>query len=340
MHGFDYILNHFDQPLWPRTVSTMATQGRQVIVNSTEEVLAYFKAANYYDCKVSAYPYWRPSSVSSYVGLKNAISPNFIMIDLDICNFEFDDSALKAALRKTLRRIKGNLGVIPTVFWSGNGYHVYISIDAVVLEDINQFAHIEKVSTKFLRFAEWYLSSGKSDSAHNTTVSLNNCMLRVPGSLNGKNNTRVSIIKEWNGYRPNINLLLGSFCVYLKDQRIKELQVQRNRTATPSQSKGDAISIQWIEELLRTPIHDSRKFAIWRILAPYLINVKKLSEDEASVVIENWLNECHKLNRLNFYSKAKIKEGLRGATKDYGYYPLGLDKLKNVNGELYSRFHI
>ena len=88
----DYILSHFKtddkeeegQPrLWPRTISTKATQGRQVIVNSQQEALAYFKAANYFDCRISAYPYWRPSIVSSFAGIKNPIAPDLIMIDLD-----------------------------------------------------------------------------------------------------------------------------------------------------------------------------------------------------------------------------------------------------------------
>jgi hypothetical protein len=255
MNGIDHILNHFNQPLWPRTISTRATNGRQVPVDSREQVRAYFKDANYFDCRISAYPYWRPSLVSTFVGIKNAIAPNFIMIDLDIGNFEFGDSALKAALRKILRRIKSLLGVIPTVIWSGNGYHIYIPINAVVLEDIKQFGHIEQVSTKFLRFAEWYLSSGLSDSVHNNTVSLNNCMLRIPGSFNSKNNGQVKLIKMWDGNRPNINLLIGTFCAYLKDQSIKEKKLIMK--IGPS-----AHTIQWIEQLLCTPIDDYRKFVV------------------------------------------------------------------------------
>ena len=34
---------------WPRIISTKATGGTQVIVNSKEEALAHFKAANYLD---------------------------------------------------------------------------------------------------------------------------------------------------------------------------------------------------------------------------------------------------------------------------------------------------
>jgi hypothetical protein len=272
--------------------------------------------------------------VSRFIGIKNPVPPDFIMIDLDICNFGSDDRILKTALRKALLKIKRLLSLIPTVIWSGNGYHIYIPINAVVLEDIKEFAHVDQVSTKFLRFAERYLSSGLSDSAHNNTVSLNNCMLRVPGSLNSKNNAQVRIIKEWDGNRPNFNLLIGTFCAYLRNQQTKDLQSQgSNYIITPS-NNGKGGNIHWIEQLLRAPIQDHRKFAIWRILAPYLINVKGVSKDEAYNVIENWLNECDKLNRLSFYPKSKIREGIRGAAK--GYFPIGFEKLKIENSELYE----
>lgn len=100
--GLDFILSHLSEPMWPRTVSTKATDGRQVIVNSKEEALAYFNAANYLDCRISAYPYWRPSILSNFVGTKNTIPPNLIMIDLDLSNFNDEGNAIKGALRKTL----------------------------------------------------------------------------------------------------------------------------------------------------------------------------------------------------------------------------------------------
>ena len=120
--------------------------------------------------------------MSRFAEIKNLIPPDLIMIDLDSCNFR-DKPALLAPLRQTLQKIKVKLALIPTVIWSGNGYHIYIPISAVVLEDIKEFDHIDQISTKFLRFAEWYLSSGKSDCSHNTNVSLNNCMLRIPDLL-------------------------------------------------------------------------------------------------------------------------------------------------------------
>lgn len=143
------------------------------------------------------------------------------MIDLDLANFNGELNTINNTLRKTLKRINHLLSLTPTVIWSGNGYHIYVPINAIVLEDIKEFTNTEQVSTKFLRFAEQYLSFGKSDLAHNSTVSLNNCMLRIPGSYNSKNNAMVKIIKKWDNNRPSItSLLLGSFCAYLKSQKL------------------------------------------------------------------------------------------------------------------------
>lgn len=55
------------------------------------------------------------------------------------------------------------------------------------------------------------------------------------------------------------------------------------------------MSISWIEKLLQAPIHDHRKFVIWRILAPYLINVRRLSDKESFDTIGQWLFKCNEL---------------------------------------------
>ena len=37
----------------------------------------------------------------------------------------------------------------------------------------------------------------------------------------------------------------------------------------------NSTKISWIKKLLQTPIDDYRKFAVWCILPPYLINFRK-----------------------------------------------------------------
>jgi hypothetical protein len=53
--GLDFILSHFEEPIWPRTISTHATEGSQVLVDSIEEALARFKQAKLLDCRINAY---------------------------------------------------------------------------------------------------------------------------------------------------------------------------------------------------------------------------------------------------------------------------------------------
>jgi hypothetical protein len=49
---------------------------------------------------------------------------------------------------------------------------------------------------------------------------------------------------------------------------------------------------------LQTPIGDYRKNAVSLILAPYLINIKKLSSDDAFNIIKEWLDKCNEIRRL------------------------------------------
>jgi hypothetical protein len=52
--GLDFILSHFEQPKWPRTIFTK-TLGKQLTVYSREEALARFKQSNLMDCRINAY---------------------------------------------------------------------------------------------------------------------------------------------------------------------------------------------------------------------------------------------------------------------------------------------
>src|SRR4051812_23643113 len=66
-----FILGHFQAPLFPRTISTFRTNGKQIRVYSLEEIMSEFKKANYIDCKINAFP-----------SIDNPL-PDFIFIDID-----------------------------------------------------------------------------------------------------------------------------------------------------------------------------------------------------------------------------------------------------------------
>ena len=177
-------MRHFDQNTkWPRTIHTRLTQRPwQVLVYSKEEALARFYQAKGLDCRINAYP-----GHIEWKGL-NRQAPNFIFIDLDLGRFK-SRLALDRALAKTLRNIneKFNTAVTPTVLWSGNGYHIYLPVEAFVLEEESEFERFGSPSRKFIQFAEPFLSNNKADPEHSKGLSFKNCMIRIPGSFNSKN---------------------------------------------------------------------------------------------------------------------------------------------------------
>ena len=48
------------------------------------------------------------------------------------------------------------------------------------------------------------------------------------------------------------------------------------------------------------PISNHRKYCIWRILAPYFINVKHLSFDDSYDKIYQWLDRCNELKKPTY----------------------------------------
>jgi hypothetical protein len=342
-NGIDFILTHLKEPLFPRTISTYTSEGRQFEVFSKEEMIKAFEQSDFLDCRVNAYP-----SYTEYKGI-NRQAPNFLFIDLDRSTFD-TERAHRVALTNTLRNIKEKLSeAYPTVVWSGNGYHIYQPIEAFILEEEEVFSsnEFDQPSKEFLRFAEQYLSNNKSDPSHNP--SFKSCMIRIPGSFNSKcvlkgEDPEVRIIQRWDGYRPKINLLLGTFHAYLVDQKkkIKESQRQKELKEKNRVKNTDLPArtlIPWIELLLETPIEDYRKNAVSLILGPYLINVKKLSYDDAFNIIKDWLNKCDSIKRLDSNFSYRIKYTLENSIKN-GYLPMKFETLKEKNRALYDKLKI
>ena len=74
--GLKLILGHFDgEPLWPRTVSTRNTNGRQIAVNNTQEVMTLYAAANYLDCRMNAYPQYTNFHID-----RTGIAPSLLLV--------------------------------------------------------------------------------------------------------------------------------------------------------------------------------------------------------------------------------------------------------------------
>jgi hypothetical protein len=175
-------------------------------------------------------------------------------------------------------------------------------------------------------------------------------MIRISGSHNSKcvernsngiaadESTEVKIMQRWDGHRPKINLLLGSFLAYLVDQKFKEIVQQQKQQFSKYSNRSTSITsnpvILWIEKLLQTPIEDGRKNVVALILAPYLVNIKKMSYSESYNSIKGWLDKCNSLRRLDSGFSFRIKHALENAIKT-GYKPMRFENLKKRNMPLY-----
>jgi hypothetical protein len=161
--GIIFLLSHFEgrQPLFPRKMSTSLSNGRQFIVYNQEQFLNECIKANFIDCRINAYPVQMDSGLLQ--------SPNVIFIDIDLVPFNKvyheDLEKLNKTLNKILRNIESRLdGFKPTVLWTGNGYHIYITVDTRPLELIVELNQMSKnPSEHFLRFSEMKLSAKAGD---------------------------------------------------------------------------------------------------------------------------------------------------------------------------------
>ena len=171
---------------------------------------------------------------------------------------------------------------------------------------------------------------------------------------------KLKIVQKWNGtFKVPAHLLYNKFLAYLvnQGQNLNKHGPKTHAALSENGSLSQLIVLQrfyqrrnknkrkfipWIEKLLKTPIPDHRKYCIWRILAPYLINVKHLSFEEAFDIIDKWLDKCNDLEALDFDTERKINDCLNSAVNK-GYLPISFDNpskeprtLKTDNRELYN----
>jgi hypothetical protein len=139
-------------------------------------MLKHFEQSDFIDCRINAYPLY-----VAYKGI-NRQAPDLIFVDFDRSTFK-SDRAHAMALSATLKNIRAPKRPPVCVMVRQWLSHIQPK-EAVVLEPINQFANFDRPSLQFLRFAERYLSNGKSDPSHHP--SFKSCLLRIPGSHNSK----------------------------------------------------------------------------------------------------------------------------------------------------------
>jgi len=300
--GLDFLLSHFESN-FPRTVSTLKTQNRQVEVFSREEALKYFKESELVDCRISAFGREEIEQEK----------PNLIFVDLD------DVSALEEARALFYKTIHG----IPTILHTGNGLAILQPINMISLKgSVHNNYKVEDPAKKFLQFAEKYLTNHKCDSGNHP--SLKSCLIRVPGSYNSKclNNgmydqSQVFPIQEWNGVRCNVQNF--PFKSYLN--RLERECKKRRKFSGPIRE------IPYIENILRQRLSEGRKRIFALVLCPYLVNVKKLSLGESEDVLSNYFHGYVPVSMIRYKLREVFKKGI---------LPYGMKNMRENDPELYK----
>ena len=298
--GLDFILQHFQEPIWPRRISTYKTENKQFEVNSKDEVLRHFKESDYLDCRISAFG--RNETENEW--------PNLIFVDLD--NISALDE-VRALFYKTIK-------AVPTVLHTGNGLAIIQPIDIISLKGAaHDETRIEEPAKIFLSFAERYLTNSKCDTGNHP--SLKSCLIRIPGSFNSKERKykQVKIIQEWDKHRVNIRNL--PFKTHL-DKIIRDQKKRQNKL--PNIKHGE---ISYIEHLLKRKITDARKRIFALILCPYLVNVKQLPLEQAERVIYEYFDGYIPKSLINY----KLNEVLKKRV-----LPYSLSKMQEQDRELHS----
>ncbi len=212
-------------------------------------------------------------------------------------------------------------------------------------EELDEFRRYgEDAPIWFMRYAEQVLTNGKADCNHRT--SFKSAMARVSGSRNSKYEDKaaaqVRIIRRWNGLRakPREEFILSDFLTWLMKQEFEAKERIRRRNAqrfVPSSNSG---VINWIEKILQTPIADYRKATIALVLAPYLLKVRKMSNEQAFNTIMDWSCKCAQISPLRPSQRdfaQKARDSLQRAQSSL-YFPMGFSRLVSDYPLMYQAY--
>ncbi|MEM1873295.1 MAG: DNA primase noncatalytic subunit PriX [Acidilobaceae archaeon] len=121
---------------------------------------------------------------------------------------------------------------------------------------------------------------------------------------------------------------LESFLVGLCDPLEVCEHAERRARKTPS--------YRWIEKLIERGVPDGRARLILYVLSRYLVNVKKLEDEEAAKVIQVFLeNSCKNYGNCGKIYQTWVASTLRGVRRG-GWKPWSLSRIREKDPELYD----
>jgi hypothetical protein len=100
--NLNFILSHFQEPIFPRNIMTKPL-GYQKEVFNIQKTLEYFRASDYEDCRINAY-----ASFTKYDHI-NRTPPTFLIIDIDLKDFDYSKDKLDRAMNRILKKIKTSM---------------------------------------------------------------------------------------------------------------------------------------------------------------------------------------------------------------------------------------
>jgi len=113
----------------------------------------------------------------------------------------------------------------------------------------------------------------------------------------------------------------------------KQLQSTRNQVLqfVPQQKARTGKGYLYVEDLLNHPVSDGRHRLIWLVLAPYLVNVRKVEDEEAIEKIRAFVEAAGVTSGLKRFAEYNVRRARRN-----GLLPPTLTTLKTEHPDIYA----
>jgi hypothetical protein len=113
----------------------------------------------------------------------------------------------------------------------------------------------------------------------------------------------------------------------------KQLQGTKNRVIqyVPVQRAKTGKGYLYVEDLLKHPVSDGRHRLVWLVLAPYLVNVKKVEDEEAIEKIRAFVAVAGETSGLKRFVEYNVRRARRN-----GLMPPTFSTLKTEHPDIYA----
>jgi hypothetical protein len=318
---------------FPREVWDGDRSNRWQLIGSREEFLSFLRKQR---------DNFGPAHTSINIGLGSVLGPLYASPWIDKVLLELDGpggspDAAYPEMRRLYSHLKLRLDAEPRVYFSGRrSFHVFVDFSPLPLDN----------PVEAQRGFAQLLVKGLGLKCLDLQVFAGRKLSRVPHTLNEKTcDFCVPISPLWNlgeiraeSRKPQrFEPIMVCFSERVAF-RLREVDAELSSRPKPRPMKSKGVSYGWIESLLKRPLEDGRHRALWHVLAPYLVNVKKLAPDQAEFELRAYFVKCGGVRPLQPSSSSflgLIRYYVRLAQKD-GYGPWRIDTVLKNDPQLYG----